>query len=215
MSASNDTSSVTVIDHPLVQHKLTLMRRIESSSSTFRTLLREISHLLAYEVTRDLPLTKIEIETPLTKTDSPVLAGKKLCLVSILRAGNGLLEGILELIPSARVGHIGLYRDPDTLKAVEYYYKMPSELGQRLVIVVDPMLATANSSVAAVTRLKEGGANNMRFVCLLAAPEGIEAFHKVHPDVPIYTAAIDSHLDDHSYIVPGLGDAGDRIYGTR
>jgi len=215
MSASNDTSSVTVIDHPLVQHKLTLMRRVESSSSTFRTLLREISHLLAYEVTRDLPLNQIEIETPLTKTHAPVLAGKKLCLVSILRAGNGLLEGILELIPSARVGHIGLYRDPDTLKAVEYYYKMPSELDQRLVIVVDPMLATANSSVAAVTRLKEGGANNLRFVCLLAAPEGIEAFHKVHPDVPIYTAAIDSHLDDHSYIVPGLGDAGDRIYGTR
>jgi len=215
MSASNDTSSVTVIDHPLVQHKLTLMRRVESSSSTFRTLLREISHLLAYEVTRDLPLIQIEIETPLTKTQAPVLAGKKLCLVSILRAGNGLLEGILELIPSARVGHIGLYRDPDTLKAVEYYYKMPSELDQRLVVVVDPMLATANSSVAAVTRLKEGGANNLRFVCLLAAPEGIEAFHKVHPDVPIYTAAIDSHLDDHSYIVPGLGDAGDRIYGTR
>ena len=215
MSASNDTSSVTVIDHPLVQHKLTLMRRVESSSSTFRTLLREISHLLAYEVTRDLPLIQIEIETPLTKTQAPVLAGKKLCLVSILRAGNGLLEGIIELIPSARVGHIGLYRDPDTLKAVEYYYKMPSELDQRLVVVVDPMLATANSSVAAVTRLKEGGANNLRFVCLLAAPEGIEAFHKVHPDVPIYTAAIDSHLDDHSYIVPGLGDAGDRIYGTR
>jgi len=215
MSASNDTSSVTVIDHPLVQHKLTLMRRVESSSSTFRTLLREISHLLAYEVTRDLPLIQIEIETPLTKTQAPVLAGKKLCLVSILRAGNGLLEGILELIPSARVGHIGLYRDPDTLKAVEYYYKMPSELDQRLVVVVDPMLATANSSVAAVTRLKEGGAINLRFVCLLAAPEGIEAFHKVHPDVPIYTAAIDSHLDDHSYIVPGLGDAGDRIYGTR
>jgi len=191
------------------------MRRAEASSSVFRNLLREISHLLAYEVTRDLPLKQVEIETPLTKTDSPVLAGKKLCLVSILRAGNGLLEGILDLIPSARVGHIGLFRDPKTLQAVEYYYKMPSELDQRLVIVVDPMLATANSSIAAVTRLKEGGAVNMRFVCLLAAPEGIEAFHKVHPDVPIYTAAIDSHLDDHSYIVPGLGDAGDRIYGTR
>jgi len=211
MSATN----VTVVDHPLVQHKLTLMRRTKASSSTFRTLLREISHLLAYEVTRDLPLEHIEIETPLTKTKAPVLAGKKLCLVSILRAGNGLLEGILELIPSARVGHIGLFRDPETLKAVEYYYKMPSELGQRLVIVVDPMLATANSSIAAVTRLKEGGAVNLRFVCLLAAPEGVEAFHKAHPDVPVYTAAIDEYLDDHSYIVPGLGDAGDRIYGTK
>ena len=211
MSAAN----VSVVDHPLVQHKLTLMRRTKASSSTFRTLLREISHLLAYEVTRDLPLEDIEIETPLTKTKAPVLAGKKLCLVSILRAGNGLLEGILDLIPSARVGHIGLFRDPETLQAVEYYYKMPSELGQRLVIVVDPMLATANSSIAAVTRLKEGGAVNLRFVCLLAAPEGIEAFHKAHPDVPVYTAAIDDYLDDHSYIVPGLGDAGDRIYGTK
>ena len=211
MSATN----VSVVDHPLVQHKLTLMRRTKASSSTFRTLLREISHLLAYEVTRDLPLEDIEIETPLTKTKAPVLAGKKLCLVSILRAGNGLLEGILDLIPSARVGHIGLFRDPETLQAVEYYYKMPSDLGQRLVIVVDPMLATANSSIAAVTRLKEGGAVNLRFVCLLAAPEGIEAFHKAHPDVPVYTAAIDDYLDDHSYIVPGLGDAGDRIYGTK
>ncbi len=208
-------ANVTVVDHPLVQHKLTLMRRIESSSSTFRTLLREISHLLAYEVTRDLPLKQVEIETPLVKTEAPALAGKKLCLVSILRAGNGLLEGILELIPSARVGHIGLFRDPKTLQAVEYYYKMPSDLGNRLVIVVDPMLATANSSVAAVTRLKEGGAKNIRFVCLLAAPEGIEAFSKAHPDVAIFTAAIDDHLDEHSYIVPGLGDAGDRIYGTK
>jgi len=215
MPISNDTGNVTVVDHPLVQHKLTLMRRSEASSSVFRNLLREISHLLAYEVTRDLPLKQVEIETPLTKTNAPMLAGKKLCLVSILRAGNGLLEGILDLIPSARVGHIGLFRDPKTLQAVEYYYKMPSELDQRLVIVVDPMLATANSSIVAVSRLKEGGAENMRFVCLLAAPEGIEAFHKVHPDVPIYTAAIDSHLDEHSYIVPGLGDAGDRIYGTR
>lgn len=211
MSANN----VTVIDHPLVQHKLTLMRSTKASSSTFRTLLREISHLLAYEVTRDLPLQSIEIETPLTKMQAPVLAGKKLCLVSILRAGNGLLEGILDLIPSARVGHIGLYRDPETLEAVEYYYKMPSELDQRLVIVVDPMLATANSSIAAVDRLKVGGAKNMRFVCLLAAPEGIDAFQRAHPDVPIYTAAVDDCLNDHSYIVPGLGDAGDRIYGTR
>ncbi len=209
------TANVTVVDHPLVQHKLTHMRSTTASSSTFRTLLREISHLLAYEVTRDLPLKQVEIETPLVKTTAPVLDGKKLCLVSILRAGNGLLDGILDLIPSARVGHIGLFRDPDTLKAVEYYYKMPSDLGNRLVIAVDPMLATANSSIAAVTRLKEGGAKNIRFVCLLAAPEGIDAFAKAHPDVPIYTAAIDDHLDDHSYIVPGLGDAGDRIYGTK
>lgn len=207
--------SVTVVDHPLIQHKLTLMRRTDTPSSNFRALLKEISHLLAYEVTRDLPLQKEEIETPLTKTMAPVLSGKKLCLVSILRAGNGLLEGILELIPSARVGHIGLYRDPETLEAVEYYYKMPSELDQRLVIAVDPMLATANSAVAAISRLKQGGAKNIRFLCLLAAPEGIEAFQKAHPDVPIYTAAIDEKLDEHSYIVPGLGDAGDRIYGTR
>ncbi|OED43871.1 uracil phosphoribosyltransferase [Chromatiales bacterium (ex Bugula neritina AB1)] len=206
---------VTVVDHPLIQHKLTLMRRTEASSSTFRSLLKEISHLLAYEVTRDLPVEDIEIETPLTRMMAPALAGKKLCLVSILRAGNGLLEGILELIPSARVGHIGLYRHPETLEAVEYYYKMPSELDQRLIIAVDPMLATANSSIAAITRLKQGGAKNIRFLCLLAAPEGIEAFHMAHPDVPIFTAAIDEYLNDHSYIVPGLGDAGDRIYGTR
>lgn len=208
-------ASVTVVDHPLIQHKLTLMRRTDASSSTFRSLLKEISHLLAYEVTRDLPLRMEEIQTPLTNMMAPVLSGKKLCLVSILRAGNGLLEGILELIPSARVGHIGLFRDPESLQAVEYYYKMPSDLDQRLVIVVDPMLATANSSVAAITRLKQGGAKNIRFLCLLAAPEGIEAFHKAHPDVPVFTAAVDEKLDEHSYIVPGLGDAGDRIYGTR
>ena len=209
------TAPVTVVDHPLIQHKLTLMRRTEASSSMFRMLLKEISHLLAYEVTRDLPVREVEIETPITTMKAPMLAGKKLCLVSILRAGNGLLEGILELIPSARVGHIGLYRDPETLKAVEYYYKMPSDLDQRLVIAVDPMLATANSSVAAITRLKEGGAKNIRFLCLLAAPEGIDTFQREHPDVPIYTAAIDEKLNEHSYIVPGLGDAGDRIYGTR
>lgn len=209
------SASVKVVEHPLIQHKLTLMRRTEASSSTFRMLLKEISHLLAYEVTRDLPLHEVEIETPITKMNAPMLAGKKLCLVSILRAGNGLLEGILELIPSARVGHIGLYRHPETLEAIEYYYKMPSDLDQRLVIAVDPMLATANSSVAAITRLKEGGAKNIRFLCLLAAPEGIETFHQAHPDVPIYTAAIDERLNEHSYIVPGLGDAGDRIYGTR
>lgn len=208
-------ASVTIVDHPLIQHKLTLMRRTDASSSTFRSLLKEISHLLAYEVTRDLPLRMEEIQTPLTRMMAPVLSGKKLCLVSILRAGNGLLEGILELIPSARVGHIGLFRDPETLQAVEYYYKMPSDLDQRLVIAVDPMLATANSSVAAITRLKQGGAKNIRFLCLLAAPEGIEAFHKAHPDVPVFTAAVDEKLDEHSYIVPGLGDAGDRIYGTR
>jgi len=209
------STEVTVLDHPLIQHKLTLMRRTSASCSKFRTLLKEISHLMAYELTRDLPLSQMEIETPLTTMQAPVLAGKKLCLVSILRAGNGLLEGILDLIPSARVGHIGLYRHPETLEAVEYYYKMPSSLGERLVICVDPMLATANSSIAAITRLKEGGARNIRFLCLLAAPEGISAFQKAHPDVPIYTAAIDDHLNDHSYIVPGLGDAGDRIYGTR
>lgn len=209
------SNSVTVIDHPLIQHKLTLMRRTTASSSTFRTLLKEISHLMAYEITRDLPINHIEIETPLTKMNAPVLAGKKLCLVSILRAGNGLLEGILELIPSARVGHIGLYRHPDTLEAIEYYYKMPSDLGQRLVIAVDPMLATANSAIAAITRLKQGGAVNIRFMCLLAAPEGLEAFQQAHPDVAVYTAAVDDHLNDHKYIVPGLGDAGDRIYGTR
>jgi len=214
MSAT-DKAPVTVVDHPLVQHKLTLMRSKKASSSTFRTLLREISHLLAYEVTRDLPLRSVEIETPLTKTMSPVLTGKKLCLVSILRAGNGLLEGILDLIPSARVGHIGLFRDPETLEAVEYYYKMPAELDQRLVIVVDPMLATANSAIAAVHRLKQGGAKNMRFVCLISAPEGIKAFNQAHPDVSIVTAAVDTHLNDHGYIVPGLGDAGDRIFGTK
>lgn len=205
----------TVIEHPLIKHKLTLMRQTSTSTSKFRQLLRELSQLLAYEVTRDLPLELREIETPLAKIQAPVLSGKKLCFVSILRAGNGLLDGMLDLIPSARVGHIGLYRDPDTLQAIEYYYKMPHALGERLVIVVDPMLATANSSIAAITRLKEGGAKNIRFVCLLAAPEGVEAFSKAHPDVHIYTASIDDGLNDHSYIVPGLGDAGDRIYGTK
>lgn len=205
----------TVIEHPLIKHKLTLMRQTSTSTSKFRQLLRELSQLLAYEVTRDLPLELREIETPLAKIQSPMLSGKKLCFVSILRAGNGLLDGMLDLIPSARVGHIGLYRDPVTLQAVEYYYKMPHALGDRLVIVVDPMLATANSSIAAITRLKEGGAKNIRFVCLLAAPEGVEAFAKAHPDVHIYTASIDDGLNDHSYIVPGLGDAGDRIYGTK
>ncbi len=209
------SNAVTVVSHPLVQHKLTLMRRKETPSSEFRRLLREISLLLAYEVTRDLPLTTRPIETPLAEMDAPMLAGKKLCICSILRAGNGILDGILDLIPSARVGHIGLYRDPETLDAVEYYFKVPADIADRPVIVVDPMLATGHSAIAAVTRLKDRGAVNLRFVCLLAAPEGITALGEAHPDVPIFTAAIDSHLNDHGYIVPGLGDAGDRIYGTK
>ncbi len=207
--------NVTLVDHPLVQHKLALMRRKETRTAEFRQLLREIALLLGYEVTRDLPLTSENIETPLTKMTAPQLRGKKMVLVSILRAGNGLLEGMLELIPSARVGHIGLYRDPETLVAVEYYFKVPRDLSDRLVIVVDPMLATGNSAAAAVGRLKEEGANNIKFVCLLAAPEGIQAFSEAHPDVHIITAAIDDRLNDHGYIVPGLGDAGDRLYGTK
>ncbi|MCH7796460.1 MAG: uracil phosphoribosyltransferase [Proteobacteria bacterium] len=207
--------NVTLVDHPLVQHKLALMRRKETRTAEFRQLLREIALLLGYEVTRDLPLTSEDIETPLTKMTAPRLEGKKMVLVSILRAGNGLLESMLDLIPSARVGHIGLYRDPETLVAVEYYFKVPRDLSDRLVIVVDPMLATGNSAVAAVSRLKEEGANNIKFVCLLAAPEGIQAFSEAHPDVHIFTAAIDDHLNDHGYIVPGLGDAGDRLYGTK
>ena len=207
--------NVTVIEHPLVQHKLSLMRRRETPTSAFRVLLREISLLLGYEVTRDLALETRTIETPLTETRSAFLSGKKLALISILRAGNGLLEGMLDLVPSARVGHIGLYRDPETLVAVEYYFKVPEGLGERPVIVLDPMLATANSAVAAVERIKEVGANDIKMVCLLAAPEGIEAFGAAHPDVPIFTAAIDERLDHHGYIVPGLGDAGDRLYGTR
>ncbi len=209
------TDNVTLVDHPLVQHKLALMRRKETRTAEFRQLLREIALLLGYEVTRDLPLTSVDIETPLTKMTAPRLEGKKMVLISILRAGNGLLEGMLDLIPSARVGHIGLYRDPETLVAVEYYFKVARDLSDRLVIVVDPMLATGNSAVAAVTRLKEEGANNIKFVCLLAAPEGIQAFSEAHPDVHIFTAAIDDRLNDHGYLVPGLGDAGDRLYGTK
>jgi uracil phosphoribosyltransferase len=209
------SENVTVVDHPLVQHKLALMRRKETCTADFRQLLREISLLLGYEVTRDLPLTTVEVETPITKMTAPRLKGKKMALISILRAGNGLLEGMLDLIPSARVGHVGLYRDPETLVAVEYYFKVPRALSDRLVIVVDPMLATGNSAAAAVSRIKEAGAINIKFVCLLAAPEGIEAFGAAHPDVHIYTAAIDDHLNDHGYIVPGLGDAGDRLYGTK
>jgi uracil phosphoribosyltransferase len=206
---------VTVVDHPLVQHKLTLMRDKTRSTKGFRQLLHEIGMLLAYEVTRDLPLEGVEIETPLVPMQAPQIAGKKLVLAPILRAGVGFLDGMLMLMPSARVAHIGLYRDPESLQAVEYYFKAPSDLADRTVLVLDPMLATANSAVAAVDRLKERGARDLRFVCLLAAPEGIERFRGRHPDVPIWTAAIDSHLDDHGYIVPGLGDAGDRMYGTR
>ena len=207
--------NLQVISHPLVQHKLSLMRKKSTSTQGFRTLIREGGTLLAYEVTKDLPLIFKEIETPLMKMDAPFLEGKKLCLVSILRAGNGLLDGFMELLPSARVGHIGLYRDPETLVAVEYYMKLPDLINQRLVLALDPMLATGHSSAAAVTRLKENGAENIRFVCLLAAPEGIEYFNKVHPDVPIFVAAIDEKLNDHAYILPGLGDAGDRIFGTK
>ncbi len=206
---------VTVVDHPLVQHKLGLMRRKETTTAEFRQLLREIAPLLGYEVTRDLPLGEHEIETPLTRMTAPRLEGKKLVLISILRAGNGLLEGMLDLVPSARVGHIGLYRDPKTLVAVEYYFKALRDLRERLVIVVDPMLATGSSAVAAIGRLKEEGANNIKFVCLLAAPEGLQALQAAHPDVRIYTAAVDERLDEHGYIVPGLGDAGDRMYGTK
>ena len=203
------------IKHPLVQHKLSLMRKKGTSTRSFRVLAREVGLLLAYEVTQDLPLEYEEIETPLQKMQAPFLEGKKLCLVPILRAGIGLLDGFLELIPSARVGHIGLYRDPVTLAAVEYYLKLPEMIDQRLVIALDPMLATGHSSAAAVSRLKENGASNIRFVSLLAAPEGIEYFHSEHPDVPIYTAAVDDKLNDHAYILPGLGDAGDRIFGTK
>jgi uracil phosphoribosyltransferase len=206
---------VTVVDHPLVQHKLTLLRDKTRTTKGFRQLLNEIGMLLCYEVTRDLPLESVQIETPLTAMEAPQLAGKKLVLAPILRAGVGFLDGMLNLVPSARVAHIGLYREPETLHAVEYYFKAPSDLADRMVLVLDPMLATANSAVAAIDRLKERGAKDMRFVCLLAAPEGIEKMRGTHPDVPIWTAAIDSHLDDHGYIVPGLGDAGDRMYGTR
>ncbi len=206
---------VTVIDHPLVQHKLTLLRDRETSTNGFRRIAREISLLLAYEVTRDLPLETVPIETPLEAMEAPQISGKKLCLVSILRAGNGILDGMLDLVPAARVGHVGLYRDPHTLTPVEYYLKLPDDLAERLVIVVDPMLATGHSAAAAVARLKEEGAAAIRFVCLLAAPEGLRVFHAEHPDVPVFVAAIDRELDSHGYIRPGLGDAGDRLYGTK
>ncbi len=206
---------LTVVKHPLVQHKLSLMRDRETSTASFRRLLREISLLLAYEITRGLDMTTRRIETPLEPMDAPVLEGKKLALISILRAGNGLLDGILELVPAARVGFVGLYRDPETLRPVQYYCKVPDALESRMTIVVDPMLATGNSSVAAIDLLKEKGAANIRFLCLLAAPEGVARMKEAHPDVPVVTAALDSHLNDHGYIVPGLGDAGDRMFGTK
>ena len=206
---------LTVVDHPLVQHKLALMRRKETSTTEFRQLVREVALLLGYEITRNLPLTTRSIETPLESMEASVLAGKKLCIISILRAGNGLLDGMLDLIPSARVGHVGLYRDPATLEPVEYYYKVPADIADRPVLVVDPMLATANSAVAAVERIKQSGPTDIKMACLLAAPEGVRRFHAAHPDVPVFTAAVDRQLNDHGYILPGLGDAGDRIYGTR
>jgi uracil phosphoribosyltransferase len=207
--------TVHVIAHPLVQHKLSLMRSKETSTSTFRSLLREISMLLAYEVCRDLPTTLIPIETPIAPMMAPILDGKKTVVIAIMRAGGGILDGMLEILPSARVGHIGLYRDPKTLAAIEYYYKVPDNMGDRDAIVVDPMLATGNSAIAAVGRLKQSSPRSIKFVCLLTCPEGISAFHAQHPDVPIYTAAIDQRLNEHSYIVPGLGDAGDRLFGTK
>jgi uracil phosphoribosyltransferase len=209
------STHLTIVDHPLVQHKLTLMRDVGTPTAVFRQLLREISTLLAYEVTRNLAMTTREIETPLVKMDAPVLDGRKLALVSILRAGNGLLDGMLDLIPSARVGFVGLYRDEETLKPVQYYCKLPGEIADRLVIAVDPMLATGNSSAAAIDLIKEQGATNIRFLCLLAAPEGIQRMKEAHPDVPIVTAAVDEKLNEKGYIVPGLGDAGDRMFGTK
>jgi uracil phosphoribosyltransferase len=206
---------VTVVNHPLIQHKLTLMRRKDTSTKQFRELLNEIGMLICYEITRELPTELVEIETPLTKAKEPMLAGKKLVFAPILRAGTAFLDGMLDLVPSARVAHIGLYRDPKTLKAVEYYFKAPEDIADRLVIVMDPMLATGNSSVAAVEKLKERGVTNLRLMCLLAAPVGLEHFTENHPDVPVWTAAIDDHLNDHGYIVPGLGDAGDRMFGTK
>jgi uracil phosphoribosyltransferase len=208
-------SQLVVVDHPLVQHKLTLMRTKDTPTAEFRRLVREVALLLGYEITRNLPLEERQIETPLMPMRSNALMGKKLCLVSILRAGNGLLDGMLDLLPSARVGHIGLYRDPATLRPVEYYYKVPADIAERPVIIVDPMLATANSAVAAVDRVKRDNPTDIKFACLLAAPEGVARMQAAHPDVPIYTAAVDRGLNDHGYILPGLGDAGDRIYGTR
>jgi uracil phosphoribosyltransferase len=208
-------NDVYVVDHPLVQHKLTLMRRKDASTNSFRQLLNEMSALMAYEVLRDVPMHEIDVETPLERTTGMVIDGKKLVFVAVLRAGTGILDGMLTVVPGARVGHIGLYRDPKTMVAVEYYFKMPGELHERDVVVVDPLLATGNSAVAAVERLKEFSPKSIKFVCLLTCPEGIAALHAAHPDVPIYTAAVDRALDEHGYIVPGIGDAGDRIFGTK
>lgn len=208
-------TNATIVHHPLIQHKLSIMRDVTTPTSKFRQLLREISLLLAYEVCRDLETEQVDIQTPLEVAQFPKLEGKKLCFVSILRAGNGLLDGMLDLVPSARVGHVGLYRDPATLVPVEYYLKLPDRIDERVCIVVDPMLATGNSAAAGVQRIKDAGARRIKFVCLLAAPEGIEVFARAHPDVPVYTAAIDRELNDHGYILPGLGDAGDRMYGTK
>ena len=214
-SSAPQTSQVHLVDHPLVQHKLTLMRQKDASTNSFRRLLNELSMLMAYEVTRDMAMQDIQIETPLETMNAKVIDGKKLVLVSILRAGTGILDGMLTVVPGARVGHIGLYRDPKTLQAVEYYFKMPKEMQERDVVVVDPMLATGNSAVAAIDRIKALKPKSIKFVCLLTCPEGIATMHKAHPDVPIYTAAIDRQLNDHGYILPGLGDAGDRIFGTQ
>jgi uracil phosphoribosyltransferase len=209
------TATVHLVTHPLVQHKLTLMRQKDRSTSSFRRLLGELSMLMAYEVTREMPTQLITIETPLETMQSPVIEGRKTVFVSIMRAGAGFLDGMLSVVPGARVGHIGLYRDPKTLGAIEYYFKMPADMHERDAIVLDPMLATGNSAVAAVERLKETNPKSIRFVCLLAAPQGLAHFHAHHPEVPVYTAAIDRTLNDHGYIVPGLGDAGDRIFGTK
>ncbi|MEW5683331.1 MAG: uracil phosphoribosyltransferase [Pseudomonadota bacterium] len=206
---------VTVVDHPLVQHKLTLMRKKDTSTKSFRQLLKEIGGLLCYEVTRDLPMEAVEIETPLQPMTAMQLAGKKLVFAPILRSGMGMLDGMLDLVPAARVAHVGLYRDPATLQCVEYYFKAPADLPERTVVVIDPMLATGNTAIAAVDRLLEAGAKSIRMACLLASPEGVSKFHGHHPDVPVWTAALDERLNDYGYILPGLGDAGDRMYGTR
>ncbi|MEX8494728.1 uracil phosphoribosyltransferase [Sphaerotilus sp.] len=208
-------SSVHVVDHPLMQHKLTYVRSQDTTTDNFRRLVREIAAMLAYEVTRDLPTALIDIQTPVAAMRSPVISGKKLCLVSILRAGNGMLDGMIDLLPGARVGHIGLFRDPTTLEPIEYYLKLPEDIHERMVIVVDPMLATGNSAIAALHRLKEAGASSLKMVCMIGSPEGVKALTEAHPDVPLTLAALDDHLNDHGYIVPGLGDAGDRIFGTK
>ncbi|MEY2873755.1 MAG: uracil phosphoribosyltransferase [Pseudomonadota bacterium] len=209
------TPSVHVVDHPLLQHKLTYVRSQDTTTDNFRRLVREIAAMLAYEVTRDLPTELIDIQTPVAATRSPVISGKKLCLVSILRAGNGMLDGMIDLLPGARVGHIGLFRDPTTLEPIEYYLKLPEDIQERTVIVVDPMLATGNSAVAALHRLKEAGVTSLKMVCMIGSPEGVKALTEAHPDVPLTLAALDDHLNEHGYIVPGLGDAGDRIFGTK